>query len=336
MKILYAVQATGNGHISRACEILPVLKNRAQVDVLLSGNNSSLEPGFEVNYRSKGCSLYYKTGGIDYLKMALENGPLRIVREIVELPVTHYDLVLSDFEPISAWACKLKNVPCISVSHQASFKSPYVPMPKKSVLFDSIIHHYAPASHHIGFHFKAYDTFITTPVIRQIIRQIEPCNLGHYTVYLPSANKMQLLELLTPLKSAQWHVFLPGQKQHERVKNIEFFPVSETDFIESLRCCSGIICGAGFELPAEALYLGKKLWVIPIKGQFEQLCNAYALEQMGVKTSHSISEINADTFINWQHEYKRIHIPFEDSTENIFDKALNTFERSGNFNLQFV
>ena len=59
MKILYAVQATGNGHISRACEILPVLKNRAQVHVLLSGNNSSLEPGFEVNYRSKGYSLHY-------------------------------------------------------------------------------------------------------------------------------------------------------------------------------------------------------------------------------------------------------------------------------------
>ncbi|RYY68461.1 MAG: glycosyl transferase, partial [Chitinophagaceae bacterium] len=37
MKILYALQATGNGHISRASEILPILETMADVDVLLSG-----------------------------------------------------------------------------------------------------------------------------------------------------------------------------------------------------------------------------------------------------------------------------------------------------------
>ena len=336
MKILYALQATGNGHISRACEILPVLKKRAQVDVLLSGNNSSLEPGFEVNYRSKGYSLYYKTGGIDYLRIARENSPLHLSKEIIDLPVRNYDLVLSDFEPISAWACKLKNVPCISVSHQAAFKSPAVPQPEKSLLFESIIKLYAPASQNIGFHFKSYDSFIATPVIRKKIRQLNPINDGHYTIYLPSANKWQLQELLTPLKNAQWQIFLPGLMQYEKVKNIEFFPVSEAVFIESLRSCTGIICGAGFELPAEALFLGKKLWVIPIKGQFEQKCNAYALELMGVKTSKSISEINIETFENWHSEFDLIHIPFGDDTENTFERALSAFEDSGNFNLQLV
>jgi uncharacterized protein (TIGR00661 family) len=336
MKILYAVQATGNGHISRACEILPVLKKRAHVDVLLSGNNSSLEPGFEVNYRSKGYSLYYQTGGIDYLRIARENNPLRLCKEIVELPVKNYDLVLSDFEPISAWACKLKHVPCISVSHQAAFKSLAVPQPEKSLLFNSIINLYAPASQNIGFHFKSYDTFIATPVIRKKIRQLEPNNFGHYTVYLPSSNKEQLTDRLSPLTNANWHVFLPGLTHYEKVRNIEFYPISEAAFIESLRSCAGIICGAGFELPAEALFLGKKLWVIPIKGQFEQRCNAYALELMGVKTSKSINEINTDAFEKWHSEFERIHLPFEDNTEAIFEKMLGAYECSGNFDLQLV
>ena len=41
-----------------------------------------------------------------------------------------------------------------------------------------------------------------------------------------------------------------------------------------------MICGAGFELAGESLQLGKKLLVKPLKGQFEQLSNALALEKL--------------------------------------------------------
>jgi len=37
MKIFYAVQATGNGHISRAMELLPYLERYGKVDIFLSG-----------------------------------------------------------------------------------------------------------------------------------------------------------------------------------------------------------------------------------------------------------------------------------------------------------
>ena len=40
MKILYGIQGTGNGHLSRAEEIVPILKKMAHVDVLISGNQS--------------------------------------------------------------------------------------------------------------------------------------------------------------------------------------------------------------------------------------------------------------------------------------------------------
>jgi len=38
MKILYAVQATGNGHIARAIEMMPHLQKYGEVDVFLSGS----------------------------------------------------------------------------------------------------------------------------------------------------------------------------------------------------------------------------------------------------------------------------------------------------------
>jgi hypothetical protein len=48
MKIFYAIQATGNGHISRAMQIYPYLQKFGTVDFFLSGNNSSLEIDFGI------------------------------------------------------------------------------------------------------------------------------------------------------------------------------------------------------------------------------------------------------------------------------------------------
>ncbi len=66
MKIFYAVQATGNGHISRAMELLPYLEQYGTVDIFLSGDNSHLVMDAPVKYRSRGVSLYYNsTGGLN-------------------------------------------------------------------------------------------------------------------------------------------------------------------------------------------------------------------------------------------------------------------------------
>ena len=70
MKIFYAVQATGNGHISRAIELLPYLRKHGRVDVFLSGNNANLQVGLEPKFISKGLSLHYASnGGLDYQKL---------------------------------------------------------------------------------------------------------------------------------------------------------------------------------------------------------------------------------------------------------------------------
>lgn len=41
MKIFYAIQGTGNGHISRAMELLPYFEKYGSVDVFLSGDNNA-------------------------------------------------------------------------------------------------------------------------------------------------------------------------------------------------------------------------------------------------------------------------------------------------------
>ena len=58
MKILYAIQGTGNGHISVAMELIPLLKNRVDVDILISGNQVELELPFDIKYEKKVLVLF--------------------------------------------------------------------------------------------------------------------------------------------------------------------------------------------------------------------------------------------------------------------------------------
>jgi uncharacterized protein (TIGR00661 family) len=301
MKILYSVQATGNGHISRAMEILPYLKQYGQVDIFLSGANSSLSLDLPIKYRSQGLCIFYNThGGLSYLEMAKHFAPLRLMKEVRELPVEKYDLILNDFESITAMSCALKKIPSVNFGHQASFKSSKTPRPKKKdFLGEWILQHYAKASQYIGLHFESYDDFILPPVIKRSVLDAEPINLGHITVYLSSYGDLELLNHLRPLKDFKFQVFSKEVTRPVTLENIEFMPVNRDAFTQSMIGCQGIITGAGFETPAEALWLGKKLMVIPIGGQYEQDCNAEALNRMGISSLKKLDETFPAIFNQW-------------------------------------
>jgi UDP:flavonoid glycosyltransferase YjiC (YdhE family) len=77
-RILYAIQGTGNGHLSRALDIIPLLQARAsQVDLLVSGPPADVQLPFEVRYRYHGMGFIFgKKGGINFLK-TFASGKLR-------------------------------------------------------------------------------------------------------------------------------------------------------------------------------------------------------------------------------------------------------------------
>ena len=59
MKILYAIQGTGNGHISRARDIIPLLQKKGDLDILISGIQADVELPYEVKYKLKGLSFIF-------------------------------------------------------------------------------------------------------------------------------------------------------------------------------------------------------------------------------------------------------------------------------------
>jgi uncharacterized protein (TIGR00661 family) len=324
MKILYAIQGTGNGHLSRARDIIPILQQKGEVDILISGIQADVELPYPIKYRFKGLSFIFgKKGGIDVLATYRKSNLKNLYSEIKKLPVEEYDLVINDFEPVSAWACKMKHKPCIGLSHQAAVINANSPKPKKSdPLGKAILHQYAPVTQAYGFHFTAFDKNIFTPVIRAQVRHTVPQTREHYTVYLPAYADKRIIKVLSEVKAIQWQVFSKHSKKEYKEKNVHIRPVNNEAFVESFIHCTGILCGAGFETPAEALFLKKKLMVIPMKGQYEQQCNAAALERMSVPVIKSLKKKHLEKIKSWVASATIISINYPDETEKIIDALI--------------
>lgn len=324
MKILYAVQGTGNGHISRANALLPKLKEKADVDILVSGIQADVELPFPVRFRKKGMSFIFgQKGGIDFFATLKHADPFRLLKDIFQLKLDTYDLVISDFEPISTWASRLKKSKCLNLSHQSAVLHPSAPLPpNRDFLGKNVLKYYAPSKLKIGFHFERYGPDIFLPVIRPEIRLAKAQKKNHVTVYLPAYSDRFLCEILSSIPYVQWQVFTKHSHSPYEQKNVHVKPIDNLSFVDSLVNAEAVLCGAGFETPAEALFLGKKLMVSPMKQQYEQHCNAAALSAMGVPILKELSRASIDTIKTWLETEQNIEVDYPDESDCIVDRII--------------
>ncbi len=336
MRILYAIQGTGNGHLSRALDVIPRLKKHGEVDILVSGTQGDLELPFPVKYKLSGLSFIFgKSGGVSIWKTLARTNIRKLFKSIRVLPVEEYDLIINDFEPVSAWACYFKNKACIALSHQSAvFTAGFPRPPKTDMMGKLILDNYAPSSSQYGFHFSSAKKNIFTPVIRAEVRSQQIIDDGHYTVYLPSYDDRRLIDFLSGFNNVKWEVFSKHNSTARKEKNISIQPVDNEKFTRSMASSSGVLCGAGFETPAEALFLGKKLMVIPMKNQYEQHLNAAALQAMGVPVIKSLKPKYKSLISEWLENGQKIPVNYPDITQQIIDmvvkkhKADTTFDSS--------
>jgi len=292
MKVLYATQATGNGHLVRALELIPILKSLVDLDIFISGSQGQIQLPYKIDYSKYGLSFVPgEKGSISYFRTARSLKLGKLISDIKSCNVRDYDLVINDFEPITAWACRIKGVSCISMSHQAAFRSPRTPRPEKvNKTQEFILKHYAPSRAYCGFHFESYDKNIRTPIIARDIRHLRTREERQVSVYLPAYSGLYLSGFFSQLPEFEWQVFSPAVQSEKVIENVTFCPISREGWLNAFSRSCALLIGAGFEGPAEALFHGKKLMVIPMKNQYEQYCNAEALARMGVRVSYGIED----------------------------------------------
>lgn len=328
MKILFAVQGTGNGHLSRATQIYPSLTRFGQVDVLISGTENAIRPNFPVRYRYDGLGFAFgQKGGIDIKKTYADARIWRFLKSVEEVPVKNYDLVINDFEPITAWACRLREIPLVALSHQSSLLKAGVPkLLTPDLAAELVLRHYAPAPASVGYHFEQYHPDIFTPVIRHELYAAKRNQKSHITVYLPAFSVEKLSQALPRIRGLQWHVFSRHEYQLSGRDDIRIFAVDAKAFVLSMSSASGVLCGAGFETPAEALHLGIPLMVVPMRGQYEQACNAAALEKIGAGVIWKTSDLRPEKIKEWAESQKAIKMEYPNVIEASLERLMELYE----------
>ena len=279
MKVLYGIQGTGNGHLARARALAPeLLAAGINVDFVFSGRQRKdffYMALFGNEYRCfEGMTFYTEKGRIQKRKTFFNSKLVQLIKDIRSLQLTEYDLIINDFEPISAWAAKIQNKPCLGISHQCAFDH-QVPKIKGNYLEKAIMRCFAPSQYRIGLHWHHFNQPILPPLIEQ--QSIKPIKKNKILVYMGFEALNDVISFVSGFSQYEFHVYAKVEQAEHR-EHVFIKPLSHSQFHQDLSDAAGVITNAGFELASECITLGKKLLVKPLIGQYEQICNALALQ----------------------------------------------------------
>jgi uncharacterized protein (TIGR00661 family) len=303
MKILYGVQATGNGHITRARALLPALLQQGiEVDFLFSGRPKAQLFDMEMfgNYRwANGFTFATARGKVQRVATIKQLKPFAFWRDVNQLNLLSYDLVLTDFEPVTAWAAKQQGILSVGLARQYALKYPLAG--KHSAFWlKTAVEHFAPANHTLGVHWQPSFSdllppllpFATEPADSKKRRSPSPFIL----VYLPFEQTSLVTAWLKQCPSRHFKLYANVSELHAE-DNVSILPFSRNAFPVDLQQCSGVICNSGFGLCSEALIAGKKLLIKPLTGQIEQSYNTYCLVNMGKAVQ--FNQFTPELLVNW-------------------------------------
>jgi uncharacterized protein (TIGR00661 family) len=302
-KIIYAVAGEGFGHASRAHligqrfldaghEVLFVASHRA-----LAYLRQYYGPQVKEIF---GLLFDYSKGYVDPLATVWKNlshlgEAWRVNRELFEGVYQPFrpDLVVTDFEPFSAWWAWRRRVPFISVDNEhvlTMCRLEHRPRDLLHRLNATLVvrGHYIGARAYVVTNFfraplKNAAAVLAPPIVRPAIARLTPSDAGHVTIYATTGtHEDQWRDVLGRFPQQRSHIY--GFNKNAQWQNCLFKETSMEGFARDLAASRGVIASAGFSLISECLHLKKKMLLLPLPGQYEQLLNARYVEKLGLGT----------------------------------------------------
>lgn len=287
MRILYGVQTTGHGHLVRSTPVILELRRLGhQVDVLLSGPPPDAawlaRIGAPLTTRP-GLTFSADGGRIRYVGTALRARPVAFIRDVFRNPAPEPDLVVTDYEPITAWMARRRGLRSIGIGHLYAFAWAEVPRARGNFITRGVLDWFAPAAIPAGAHWDPFGAPVLPPTVAPEIRLLARDSIESdlIVVYLGFEPLNRLVPLLKQIPRCRFHVYAKVTEE-QKDQNVTIRPISRPRFVADLSRCAGVIANAGFTLTSECLHLGIAVLLKPIEGHLEQESNAVALEQLGL------------------------------------------------------
>jgi uncharacterized protein (TIGR00661 family) len=354
-KILYGVAGEGFGHSSRSDLIGRRLLDCGH-DVLFAASGKSLsylsEPFTDRVNEVYGLHFIYRKGKVHPLYTVLDNlakyrRGLRINRELFAQKIEDFepDLVISDFEPFSAWWAWRNNVPSIGIDHEHCLTTlalqnvpGWIDRVKAQVV---TLGYHAFARAYVVMNFfqaplRHPKAVLVPPAVRKCVMELPVSRGSHITVYSTDSRqetKEKYLSLFGRLSPQPFYIY--GFNIEEQHDNCFFRKTSTRGFLNDLASCAGVIASAGFSLISECLYLKKRMLLAPVKGQFEQQVNAVYAQRLGfARYPERIDDQHLRLFLNdTEKEFSRdnrILWPDNEAVFRILNQVLSQIlDRSG-------
>lgn len=305
MRILYGVTGEGMGHATRSKVVCEHLVSQGhKVKIVVSGRaHAFLAKSFSDVVEIKGLAIRYVDNRMDR-DGTLGRNVLAAPNLVASNVAAYYDsvarfapdCVVTDFDSFAYLFAKRHGRPILSIDNQQIIsRTKLDPAVKKGARVDyqltkAFVRAKLPACDHYlvttFFHppvRKRYarDTELVPPILRRSIldarKEARPGD--HVLVYQTSASDKELLPALNAVKNERFVVY--GLRRNARQGNCTLKDFSEAGFIADLAAAKAVVANGGLSLIGEALYLGKPIFSVPVKHQFEQVLNARYLELGG-------------------------------------------------------
>ncbi len=295
-RIIYGLSGQGFGHSARGHEVLTHLKKKGHELLVLTYGQALgvMKPDFST-LEIPGLGLNYQNNRVDYLRTFYDNASMlarrgkKIPGLLRKIKKFKPDLVISDYEPLSAALAHLQNLPLISFNNQHQMTNTTLSVPKK-YKHDFLAAKLVTKSFVWGADYYLITTFFNTPVskpntflfppvVRRQVSRLKPAVKDFILVY-QNSDFDYILPELKKLAPQKFIVFSsrPGVLKDG---NLTLKHHDAKAFLRHLKDCRGIIATAGLSLISEALYLDKPYFAIPVAKQVEQTINALYIKKLG-------------------------------------------------------
>ncbi len=326
MKIVLGVCGFGFGHSTRQRPILEGLMARGHEVILITNDQST--QFFTQNYpnvrnaRVYVPAMHTTPNGLDFAATA--NDPRNAQPEanrafynacgLIERAFGKPDLVISDYDMVSAQVAYLFGVPLVTLDQQSKFLGYDFPD----------VGGYNPNEHRmrLGYFFpKAhmriatsyfkvnyapiddYPVMIIPPIIGADVKDQTPAPVDkQITVYISAASQIQqsldeLLAVFGHFQDTTFTCFVEGSPTQVPA-NVVMRASTRAGFIDSLRQSSAVIATAGHNLITEALYLHVPMFLLPFD-HYEQQLNAHIIESETLGSADSkVNQDNLGAFLS--------------------------------------
>lgn len=356
MKFIFVVQGEGRGHLTQAISLFKILrKNGHEVSQVLVGKSRRRElpkffaaqvdapiiqlpsPNFITDRKSKSVkvvnSVIFNLFKIRTFLTSVNTIDRIVKEEQPEAIINFYDFLGGLY-----FLLKKPRTKHIVLAHQFFLQHSEFQFPegrlldRPSIKFGNKLASYG-AHKKLALSFKEYineessNLFVIPPLLREEIKHQKTTQKSHFLVYMVNHGySQQVEEFHNKHPEIPIHCFWDKRGEPEvlaKTDNLTFHQLNDKKFIDLMASCRGYLTTAGFESVCEAMYLGKPTLMVPVKGHYEQRCNAIDATKAGAGISSETFDLQflLDYLPNYENVQEGFHIWCE-KAEQLFIQNL--------------